>query len=126
MQEGQPACFAAWALTETEQRYAIIEKECWAICFVCDKFHQYIMCKENVQVESDHKPLETIFKKLILAALKQLQRMLLKVQKYQLQVQHKTSSSMFIADMLSQIKMSPQCRKEATKYDVFYSGLEKK
>ena len=107
MQEGQPVCFAARALTETEQRYAVIEKECLAICFACDKFHQYIMCKEKVQVESDHKPLETIFKKPILAAPKRLQRMLLKVQKYQLQVQHKTGSSMFIADMLSRIKMSP-------------------
>ena len=125
MQEGQPVCFAARALTETEQRYAVIEKECLAICFACDKFHQYIMCKEKVQVETDHKPLETIFKKPILAAPKRLQRMLLKVQKYQLQVQHKTGSSMFIADMLSRIKMSPQCRKETTHYDVFYSGLEK-
>ena len=68
MQEGQPVCFAAQTLTETEQRYAVIEKECLAICFACDKFHQYIMCKENVHVESDHKPLEIIFKKPILAA----------------------------------------------------------
>ena len=75
-------------------------------------------------MESDHKPLETIFKKPILAVPKRLQRMLLKVQN-QLQVQHKTGSSIFIADMLSRIKMSPQCRKEATNYDVFYSGLEK-
>ena len=35
-----------------------------------------------------------------------------------------TGSSMFIADMLSLIKMSPQCRKETTNA-VFYSGLEK-
>ena len=63
MQEGQPGCFAERALTEIEQRYAVIEKESLAICFACDKFHQYIMCKEKV-----HKPLETIFKKPILAA----------------------------------------------------------
>ena len=55
MQEGQPVCFAARALTETEQRYAVMEKECLAICFACDKFHQYIMCKEKVQVESDYR-----------------------------------------------------------------------
>ena len=63
MQKGQPIAFAARALTAVEQNYAVIEKECLAICFACDKFHQYLMCHDNIKVESDHKPLEIIFSK---------------------------------------------------------------
>ena len=42
-----------------------------------------------VTIYTDHKPLETVFKKTLLAAPKLLQFMLLKLQKYNLQVQYK-------------------------------------
>ena len=61
-QEGKPIAYASWSLTETEQRWFQIEKELLAIVFAAERFHQYIYGKE-VEVESDHKPLETILKK---------------------------------------------------------------
>ena len=125
LQEGQPIAFAARALTAAEQNYAVIEKECLAICFACDKFHQYLMCRDSIKVESDHKPLEIIFRKNILAAPKRLQRMLLRLQKYQLQVCHKAGSSMYIADFLSRIKLSLNHSQVVEQHqDVFYTTLE--
>ena len=42
LQEGKPIAYASKALTETEIRYAQIEKEMLAIVFACNKFRQYI------------------------------------------------------------------------------------
>ena len=101
LQEGQPVAYASRALSQTEQRYAQIEKECLAIAFACEHFDQYILGKEVVTVHSDHKPLEIIFKKPLLSAPKRLQRMILRLQKYNLNVTYKKGAEMYIADTLS-------------------------
>ena len=54
-----------------------------------------------VTIHTDHKPLETIFKKAQLVIPKWLQCMLLKLQKYNLQVQYKRDVEMQIADFIS-------------------------
>jgi len=88
-------------LTPTEQRYAQIENECLAIVFACDKLYQCIHDRECITVHSDHKPMEVIFKKSLLTAPKRLQRMLLWLQRYQLQVQYKPVKLLNVADFLS-------------------------
>ena len=42
LQEGRPVCYASRALTDTEKRYAQIEKELLAIVFAAKRFHQYV------------------------------------------------------------------------------------
>ena len=54
-------------LTDVEGGYAQIEKEMLSIVHACNKFHPYIFGKE-VTVYNDHKPLEQILKKPLLAA----------------------------------------------------------
>ena len=49
-------------MNDTQCRYARIEKELLAVVFGCKRFHQYVYGKPIV-IESDHKPLEAIFKK---------------------------------------------------------------
>src|SRR5690348_8559039 len=88
-------------MTQTEQRYAQIEKEMLAIVHACSKFDHYIYGKPKIIVESDHKPLQRIFKKLIFDSPKRLQRMLLFLQKYDLEVTFKPGKEMYIADTLS-------------------------
>ena len=56
MLNGSPIAYASRALTETETRYAQIEKEMFAIVFSLEKFHQFSFGRSD-QVESDHKPL---------------------------------------------------------------------
>ena len=101
MQGGQPVAYASRALTDTETRYAQIEKELLAIVFACNKFDAYIYGRAVVNVESDHQPLESIMQKPLNDAPKRLQRMLMQLQKYTLQVCYKRGTQMYLADTLS-------------------------
>ncbi|XP_062601076.1 uncharacterized protein K02A2.6-like [Saccostrea cucullata] len=100
LQNGQPIAFASRALTDAETRYAQIEKEMLAIVFGLERFHQYTYGR-LVHVESDHKPLESIVKKSLLAAPRRLQRMLLRLQQYEYTISYKPGKTMYLADTLS-------------------------
>ena len=100
LQDELPVAYASRALSNIEQKYAQIEKEALAICFGCDRFHQYIYSKV-VKVETDHKPLESIFKKPLSQCPARIQRMKLNVQKYDLIVSYKPGRELFLADALS-------------------------
>ena len=84
MQNRQPVAYASRALTETESRYAQIEKELLATVFACEHFDVYVYGCHSVHVETDHKPLEVIVKKALHTAPERLQRRLLRLQKYNL------------------------------------------
>ena len=101
MQNGQPIAYASRALTPAETRYAQIEKELLAIVFACERFDAYVYGREQVNIETDHKPLEPIFVKPLDSAPKRLQRMLLRLQKYSLHVKYKKGKEMHLADTLS-------------------------
>lgn len=105
LQDGRPIAFASKALTETEQRYANIEREMLAVVFGCTRFHTYLYGSSFI-VESDHKPLESIHKKNLANAPPRLQRMLLRVQPYDFQLVYKPGPQVALADGLSRI--SPQ------------------
>uniref|UniRef100_A0A8C7ZN50 Gypsy retrotransposon integrase-like protein 1 n=1 Tax=Oryzias sinensis TaxID=183150 RepID=A0A8C7ZN50_9TELE len=100
LQDGQPVCYASRALTDTEKRYAQIEKELLAIVFATKRFHQYVYGRP-VTVQSDHKPLEAIMRKPLSKAPARLQGMLLQLQRYELTVTYTPGKHMFIADALS-------------------------
>ena len=95
--------YASRALTPTEQRYAQIEKEALAVLFGCQRFHQLIYGKTDVTIESDHKPLETLFKKTIHTAPMRIQRMMLRMQPYTFKLVYKQGSDIGLADCLSRL-----------------------
>ena len=107
LQDERPVAYGSRALTDCQQRYAQIEKELLAIVYGCEKFHQYLYGRE-VQVESDHKPLESIFKKPLHQAPMRLQRMLLRLQKYNISVSYKPGKELHIADALSRAYLREQ------------------
>ena len=83
LQDQRPIAYASRALTNNE---AQIEKEMASIVFA------YTENGKTVTVETDHKPLECIFKKPISKAPARLQNMLLKLQIYSLVIVFKKGS----------------------------------
>ncbi|XP_064081464.1 uncharacterized protein LOC135198030 [Macrobrachium nipponense] len=88
LQCGKPIAFASRALSETEKRYAQIEKETLAIVFSLRKFHEYVYGRKII-VESDHKPIASIVLKPLCNAPKRLQGMLLNILQYDVEIIHK-------------------------------------
>lgn len=64
------------------------------------KFHQYTYGRKVI-IQSDHKPLESIVKKPLLSAPKRLQRMLMRLQKYDFIINYVPGKEMLLADALS-------------------------
>ena len=95
LQGDQPVAYASRSLNSSERNYAKIEKEMLAIVFGTSKFHQHIYGK-TVMVESDHKPLQSLS-----MTLQRIQRMMLRVQQYDLIVKYRPGDQLHIADTLS-------------------------
>ena len=109
-------------LTPTERRYAQIENECLAMVFACQRFSQYLARREKITVESDYKPLQAVFKKSILVTACRLQRMLLRLQCYNLDVQYKPGSQMYI-DHLPRVYL-PNQKEQDEEFQVFALEVE--
>ena len=100
LQDQRPVAYASRSLTDAESRYAQIEKELLAVQFSLERFNQYTYGK-RVTIESDHKPLEAIVKKALASAPPRLQRILLRMQKYDYMLEYKPGKELVLPDMLS-------------------------
>lgn len=100
LQDGRPISYASRALTDTESRYSIMEKEMLAVVFSLERWHQYTYGR-HVIVYSDHKPLQSISRKPLDKAPKRLQSMLMRALTYDIDIQYKEGRQMLIADTLS-------------------------
>ncbi|XP_046862058.1 uncharacterized protein K02A2.6-like [Xenia sp. Carnegie-2017] len=117
LQNGKSVAYASRALTECQKKYAQIEKELLAIVFGCEKFHDYIYSRD-VNVETDHKPLEQIFKKPLHQSPLRLQKMLLKLQKYSLKVSFKKGAELYLADQLSRAYIQEESDDHLEEFDI--------
>lgn len=100
MQQGKPLDYRSRSLTPAERNYAQIEKELLAIVFALERFNTYTFGRKVV-VLSDHKPLVNIVTKPLTEVPKRLQRMLIRLQKYDYELSYQPGAEMFIADTLS-------------------------
>lgn len=100
LQDQKPVVYANHALTETETRYAQIEKEMLAIVYALEKFNQFTYGR-HVTIYSDHKPLEAISKKPLAHAPRRLQGMIMRFQKCDFDVQYERGKNMYMADLLT-------------------------
>lgn len=113
MQGNKPVAYASKSLTQTERAYAQIEKELLAIVFACRKFHHMLYGRKNVLVETDHMPLVSIIGKPLGQVPMRLQKMLLKLQQYDIVLVGKSGKEIPIADALSRAPLT----------DCYYPGL---
>ena len=95
-----PVAFASRALSKTERRYSQIEKETLAVVCASEKFNQFVYGRRFL-VESDHKPLQSIFKRNINKAPPRIQRLLLHLQKYDIDLIFSPGNSIPVPDALS-------------------------
>ena len=98
--EWLPVAYASRAVSDCELRYAPIELETLAVTFACERFHQYIY-GQRIEVEADHKPLVTIFKKPLSESPLRIQRLRLRLQRYDLVVSYTPGKWMHAADAFS-------------------------
>jgi len=85
----QPVEYASRKMTETETRYAMVEKESLAICWACQKFDYYLVGRK-FEIESDHKPLIAILGEKDLSKLPvRVQRFKLRLMRYDYDIFHK-------------------------------------
>ena len=112
MQNGQPVSYSSRALTTSERNYSQIEKELLAQVFGVERNDQYVYGRKVVQW-SDHKPLETISKKPLATAPKRLQRLLLRLQQYDVEIRYKSGPEMYLADTLSRAYLPTTARSPA-------------
>ncbi len=97
----RPVAFASRSLTETERRYAQIEKEALATVWACEKFQDYILGKW-VLIETDHKPLVPLLNTKHLDNLPpRILRFRLRLARFSYTMEHVPGKLLYTADALS-------------------------
>jgi len=119
----QPVAYTSNSLNATEQRYSQIEKECLAICNAFAKFDHWLYGKSDIEVHTDHQPLETICKKPLIKARARLQKMLMRLQRYRFTIKYKKGTSLYLADTLSRAALPTPVHARVTGFEIFRTEL---
>ena len=96
-----PVAYGARVTNAAERNYVPLERETLAICFGCEYFHQYIYGLKDIIVESDHKPLATLFSKTLKDNPPRIQMFRMRLMKYSITVQYVPGTQMYLSDTLS-------------------------
>ena len=86
-QDGQPVIYASRSLTETEQQHSKLERELLGIIFALERLNHY-RYRITIKVQSDHEQLISLWKKTIAAASPRIQRLLLRLSKYNVEIEY--------------------------------------
>ncbi|UYV83440.1 K02A2.6-like [Cordylochernes scorpioides] len=100
--------YASGTMSETEKRWAQIEKESLAIVWACEIFQDYLM-GNTFSILTDHKPLIPIFSTKNLDEMTpRIQRLRLRMMSYSYSIHHTPGKDIVVADALSRspIKIS--------------------
>ena len=92
--------YASRLLTPAKKNHSQIKKELLAVVFGCERFKHYVYGRP-VEVHSDHKPPVPITKKPLVKSPPRLQRLLLRLQKYDIRITYVPGKHMHVADTLS-------------------------
>lgn len=100
-QDNHPVAYASRSLSPAECNYPQIDKELLAIVFGCERFNHYVYGKP-LAVQTDHQPLVAIVAKPLQKASPRLQRLLMRLHRYQIdKVTFVPGKHLYLADTLS-------------------------
>lgn len=101
-----PVAYASRSLTDTEQRYAQLEKEALALTWACERFSDFIL-GVHFELETDHKPLVSLLGGQALDALPpRIQRFRMRLMRYSYTIFHTPGKSLTSADTLSRAPLT--------------------
>jgi len=101
LQNNRSVAYASRLLSDNEQLYSSIERECLAIVYACKKYHCYFWNKQ-VTIQTDHKPLIFLFEKSIdKLPLGRLRSLRVKVLNYNIELQYLPARFLHMPDCLS-------------------------
>ena len=107
LQDSRPVMFASRALTGAEKNYQNLERECLATIWGMEKFHYFLYGKQFT-LETDQKPLDSIYRKHMVEISPRLQRLIVRSFPYQLfDIQYKKGKEIPLADALSRVTPTP-------------------
>ena len=99
-QDGRPIEYASKTLTDTQRRWAQIEKELLSVVIGLERFNQYTYGRKVI-VQNDHKPLEQIIKKPLSQVPRRLQNLLMRLHRYNIKFEYVEGAKLYVADTLS-------------------------
>ena len=104
----RPIAYVSRALTETEQRYAQIEKEALAATWACERFQDYLLGTQ-FKIETDHKPLVPLLSSKPLDSVPvRVQRFRLRLMRFSFTIAHVPGKELNTADTLSRAPVTEQ------------------
>ena len=107
LQNSKPVMFVSRALTGSEGNYQNLERECLATIWGMEKFHYFLYGKEFT-LETDQKPLVSIYKKHMVEISPRIQRLIVRSFPYQpFDMQYKKGMEVPLADALSRVTPTP-------------------
>ena len=102
LQNGQPVTFISQALIDTQKHYSNMERELLAVVIVIEHLHHYVFGRQFT-VHTDHAPLVNLFNKCLNDTSPHLQRLLLRLSQYKMNVKYVTSKHVPVTDCLSRL-----------------------
>ena len=102
MQDEKPVYCASRTLSKAEKNYQNLERECMAAVWGMEKFHYFLYGRHFV-LQTDQKPLRSIFKKHMTDVTPSMQRLCIRTWNYDFTPEYLKGKSDVISDALSRV-----------------------